>query len=247
MTYIYDGTYEGFLSAVFCIYADKRQKTAHLATNETAGGLPFQDEIQVEPNEAHADRVSARLESLHISQNVYHAWLYTDEDMNNALLAYIRLAIEIKGNPDSRRYDPAVHAVHRAIRRVLKEVERFRQFTRFVKAGKNTAGTGVYVADIAPAYDILPLLIEFFTDRLNDQCFILRDTVRKYSLVWDTENWHLSSLPEINDPPLPEDEEFEALWRTYFENIAIPWRKNLKLQQHFIPLRYRKNMTEFQE
>ena len=246
-TYVYDGTYEGFLSAVFRIFADKRQHSAILTAKDKAFGLPFGDEICVEPNDEHADRVEARLKALRISKTVYYAWLYDDEDVHNALVAYIRLAIEQNGKPDGMRYDPAVHAVLTAVRRVLKEVERFQQFTRFVKAGQTAQGVSVYVADIEPAYDILPLLIGFFTGRLGDQCFILRDTVRKYSLVWDTNDWHLSALPEINDAPLPKDGEFEALWKKYFENIAIPWRKNPKLQQHFVPLRYRRYMTEFQD
>jgi hypothetical protein len=34
------------------------------------------------------------------------------------------------------------------------------------------------------------------------------------------------------------------LWRAYFRTVAIAERKNDALQRRFIPIRYRKNLTE---
>jgi probable DNA metabolism protein len=48
-------------------------------------------------------------------------------------------------------------------------------------------------------------------------------------------------LPLLSD----NEEKFQKLWKLFFENVTIKKRKNLKLQQNFVPLLYRKYMTEF--
>ena len=47
---------------------------------------------------------------------------------------------------------------------------------------------------------------------------------------------------------IDEDEEkVRSLWKDYFKTLAIKERENPKLQQHFVPLIYRKHMTEFDD
>lgn len=43
----------------------------------------------------------------------------------------------------------------------------------------------------------------------------------------------------------PQEEQFQQLWRNYFQTLAIPERKNLKLQQGKVPLKARGFLTEF--
>jgi probable DNA metabolism protein len=74
---------------------------------------------------------------------------------------------------------------------------------------------------------------------------LIRDRKRSETLVWDTENWHITELPVFMRPALPKDSEFEELWKGYFKTAAIPWRVNKKLQRHFVPQRYRRYLTEF--
>ena len=39
----------------------------------------------------------------------------------------------------------------------------------------------------------------------------------------------------------------EVAWQTYFDHIAIQERENRLLQQHYVPLRIWKNLTEKRE
>jgi len=39
--------------------------------------------------------------------------------------------------------------------------------------------------------------------------------------------------------------QFQQLWRNYFQTLAVPERKNLKLQQGKVPLKARGFLTEF--
>ncbi len=45
----------------------------------------------------------------------------------------------------------------------------------------------------------------------------------------------------------PSEEEYQVLFRQFCESIAIRERRNLKLQQGLLPLRFREFMTEFQQ
>jgi probable DNA metabolism protein len=42
-----------------------------------------------------------------------------------------------------------------------------------------------------------------------------------------------------------DSDEYQDLWKIFFENIAIKERINPKLQRNNLPLRFRKDMTEF--
>ena len=44
---------------------------------------------------------------------------------------------------------------------------------------------------------------------------------------------------------LLKTEEYEELWRCFCKSITIQERTNGMLQQQFLPLKFRKNMTEF--
>jgi probable DNA metabolism protein len=51
---------------------------------------------------------------------------------------------------------------------------------------------------------------------------------------------------DIHRDPISSDREmfYQALWKSYFKNIAIGERKNPRLQRQFIPRRYWKNLVE---
>ena len=49
---------------------------------------------------------------------------------------------------------------------------------------------------------------------------------------------------EVNSFYTEEEKTYQKLWQTYFKNIAIKERRNLKLQRQFIPTRYWKYLTE---
>jgi len=53
-------------------------------------------------------------------------------------------------------------------------------------------------------------------------------------------------LEHLELPPATEEEErYRALWKQFFDTIAIEGRISPKLQKGNLPLRYRKYMIEF--
>ena len=89
------------------------------------------------------------------------------------------------------------------------------------------------------------MLGDHFSKRFPSQLFVIRDKKFKKSLVWDTAAWYITEDPKILAFSVCDMSGFGEMWKGYFNAVAIPWRKNKKLQASFVPLRYRKYLTEF--
>jgi len=241
MLYRYDGSFEGFLCAVFCAF-ERRDRSAFIEA-ESVMSLRWCEEMTVatEPDKARRVTEGLRRLSPRLPGTVYLAWLSRMDGIDDALLGFIRLGFDRRRDPQHMLYNGSAAKVMDAARKVGGEQHRFLQFLRFTKALPD-----LYVADIAPAYDVLALIVPHFAARFADMNFIIRDKGRRKAALWDRTRWQMvEGDSELMSLPLPEDGEIEALWRRYFESVAIPERKNRRLQQRFVPLRFRENMTEF--
>lgn len=241
MIYVYENSFEGYLSAVFEIYLQKDFGAMLENAGEGVGGL---DNIcLVQPSVERARRVTKGLEALStlLPGTLYRAWLSREADADVAVLRVIRRAFAEHRNPLSEKYDLAMRRVCDLSRKVSEEAERTRQFVRF-----SVHSSGLMVADIEPQYDVLHLVAGHFCGRYPSQPFMIRDLRRKKTLLWDTRERSVSDDPILLRPHLPPDREFAELWKQYFRAVAIPERVNPKRQQHFVPLKYRAHMTEMQ-
>ena len=209
------------------------------------------------------------------------SWLSELRELNQSLFHYIckAFAPPPKGTgsacgdaqPKSieRNFaDPDVLAVTNIARRVLHEQLRMKQFIRFQKAKD-----GTYLGVVAPDHDVLPLVIDHFQDRFNDQPWLIYDAHRHYGyyytpslaeaglavqsasagrdgvvrVTFEDESavpFDLSSGKLSDDVLSANDELFQQLWRTYFKAICIRERINPKKQLSDMPRRYWKYMTE---
>ena len=239
MMLLYENSFDGFLSAVF--EAFRIGRGASLQNSDELEGETIFETLRVARDLKKVDRVSAGMARLDfdLERKAYFAWLSRIRGIDDDILESLRLGFEHGLDPLTMLYEDAPKRVFGAFHKVGHEAERGRQFVRFKKAG-----AGIYVADLSPVYDILPLIGTHFHERFACQRFIIRDLLRRRAIVSDESGWHITALP-YGDIPLPEDGEFEALWRRYFDVIAIKERENPALQRKFVPLGYRKHLTEF--
>lgn len=237
---IYDGTWEGFLSAVFERF--RRGFDGFSIRREGTDALLFPVETTAVSAER-AGRVERGMAKLGTDtpERLYTAWLSEHEGIDDAIAGFMRIGFDEGIDPKIHALHPDVRAVDKAFRQVGWEAQRMRQFVRFVEV------QGIFVADIEPLYNVLTLIADHFHGRFNDQRLMIRDLQRRVALVSETRGWVLCGLEKDELQPLPNDGAFESLWRGYFKAIANPARKNLRLQQQFIPLRYRAHLTEFME
>ena len=282
--YVFDNTLDGLLTAVFDSFFLKQQPEYLLAEGEQ---LPlFADEPhRVVTDSEKAERVWKGLEK-HLSKDGLHmitiSWLSEERGLNQPLFNFICKVFRPHpltpsprdeggafGREDSlslerNASDEDVLAVRNTCRRVLHEQLRMKQFIRFQKAKD-----GTYLAVVSPDHNVLPLIIDHFQDRFNDQPWLIYDAKRHYGYYYNLTPspspkgegsddrvirvtfedeaavpFDLSNGKMDADILSENDMIFQDLWRTYFKAICIKERMNPKKQLSDMPRRYWKYMTE---
>ena len=253
--YTFDGTMDGLLTAVFEAFALKEQPEMLLAEGDT---LPlFCEHIyKVYTAEEKARRVWTGLEKRlprEAVRLVSVSWLSEQRELGQPLFQYVCKVFRL-GDISRNFSDPDVLAVTNIARRVLHEQLRMKQFIRFQRAKD-----GTYLAVVAPDHDVLPLVVDHFSDRFRDQPWLIYDARRHYGYYDDGETViritfeNEAAVPfdlgngKLNDDVLSSDDHLlQDLWRTYFKAICIKERMNPRKQLSDMPRRYWKYMTEKQ-
>ncbi|MGY4536516.1 putative DNA metabolism protein [Mucilaginibacter sp. UYNi724] len=248
-TLMYDGTFEGLLTAVFEVY-DRKLDKVNLQKNGTDTSAMFEDKLQVITDEARANRVlkglSRKISAMGV-QRLYAAHLAEMDGEDNNLMGYLRYAFDAKQNIEEDYGNKYVMRVSEMVRMVRREKHRMEAFVRFQKLKDDT-----FYAGVEPDFNVLPLLIRHFKSRYADQKWIIYDIRRKYGIYYNLHNCEFISLDFANESKpsdvmaaFNEDEGiYQHLWKNYFTSVNIPSRKNTKLHVRHIPKRYWKHLTE---
>ena len=253
IVYTFDGTMDGLLTAVFDAFSMKEQPEQLLTEGDV---LPlFCDHTyRVTSDEEKARRVWAGLEK-HLNSEALKllsvSWLSEQKELNTPLFHYICKVFK-QGDISRNFADTDVLDVTNVARRVLREQLRMKQFIRFQKAKD-----GTYLAVVSPDHDVLPIVIDHFQDRFNDQPWLIYDAKRHYGFNYDGENvirvtfedeaavpFDLSNGKLDAEVLSSDDQLLQDLWRTYFKAICIKERMNPRKQLQDMPRRYWKYMTE---
>ena len=255
--YVFDGTMDGLLSAVFDAFLLKEEPEQLLTGGDV---LPlFCERIyKVTTDAEKARRVWTGLEkqlpraALRI---ISTSQLSELQELWQPLFMLVCKVFRQGKEVVSNFADPDVLTVTQIARRVAHEAHRMMQFVRFQKAKD-----GTYLAVISPDHNVLPLIIDHFHDRFNDQPWLIYDARRHYGYHYDGESppIHITfenetSVPfsladgKLSDDILSSDDHLlQDLWRTYFKAICIRERLNPRKQLNDMPRRYWKYLTEKQ-
>ncbi|MCR4603713.1 MAG: TIGR03915 family putative DNA repair protein [Prevotella sp.] len=261
LAYIFDRTFDGVLSAVFDAYFRHQSPDLLLGKGDQ---LPLfcEETYEVTTSGEKAQRVWKGLEKK-LSKEALHlimvSWQSEEKELSTPLLHYIykvfaprNSATASKDSIEHNYADPDVLYVRNTARRVLHEQLRMKQFIRFQKAKD-----GTYLAVVSPDNDVLPLVINHFQDRFNDQPWLIYDAKRHYGYNHDGKTVvritfeDEAAVPfnlengKLNDEVLSSDDRLlQDLWRTYFKAICIKERLNPRKQLNDMPRRYWKYLTE---
>lgn len=255
IVYVFDNTLDGLLTAVYDSFFLHQQPEMLLTEGEQ---LPlFADEPhRVVTDMEKAGRVWKGLEK-HLSKEglrmITLSWLSEERALNQPLFNFICKIFNLKVKDFERNVsDPDVLEVYNTCRRVLHEQLRMKQFIRFQKAKD-----GTYLGVVSPDHNVLPLIINHFRDRFNDQPWLIYDAKRHYGYYYDGGTvihvtfedeaavpFNLTNGKLDADALSENDKLFQNLWRTYFKAICIRERINPKKQLSDMPRRYWKYMTE---
>ncbi|TIW15481.1 MAG: DUF4130 domain-containing protein, partial [Mesorhizobium sp.] len=139
--------------------------------------------------------------------------------------------LSIATDPDIRRLEAMEKAVHR-------DIHKMRAFVRFRKIGEGADER--YVAWFEPDHYIVERNADFFVRRFTGMRWTI--LTPHASADWDGER--LAMGPGAAKRDTPAEDDAEALWRTYFENIFNPARLKVKAMQKEMPKKYWRNLPE---
>lgn len=242
--YRYDGSLDGLLCCIFEAYARKEEPLSITAGEAVQLALDAQVRDVVTDSER-ATRVQkgifARIGPEAFAR-VQTAALSADPRAAEVTLAYVRLGFEVGPRIDQRLADVRVQAMNTLLRHVDWEAHRYLQFLRF-----SELEGGVFFAEMEPEHDVLVLVMPHFCDRFGQQPFIIHDRARNLAGVWDMNEWAIISSETMRLPaPTSNEAQYQALWRMFYNTVAIKQRINPKLRQQFLPKKFWRYMTEMQ-
>ena len=139
--------------------------------------------------------------------------------------------LSIATEPDIGRLE----AMEKAVRR---DIHKMRAFVRFRKIGEGSDER--YVAWFEPEHFIVERNADFFVRRFTGMRWTI--LTPHASADWDGER--LAIGPGAGKRDAPAEDDAEALWRTYFENIFNPARLKVKAMQKEMPKKYWRNLPE---
>ena len=238
----YDGTFAGFLT---CVGESFRQKTYPFyflpPGAEQITLYPLQ-EIPSDPALARAVyRALETAVSPAFRRMMTYGFLTCLPQRERSLFDLIYLAFHHALPQDPT--DDRILLLTRAIGHLVREAEHYRGFVRFADYG------GVLVGQIAPKNRVLPLLRPHFCGRFPEENFMIYDAVHQAVLLQEDHKARLLELaaPLELPPPSEREQQFQALWKQFYQTLEIKARHNEKCRMTHCPKRFWADMVEMKD
>ena len=241
--YLYDGSFRGFLCCVYeSVYSGEIPVDIVTASNDP---ITFFIVREIDTDAAAAERVLASIpkkispEALSLVETVFFSCLNQKE--------LLMLKFLLRGYREGRRIlsklgDPDVAPLLKAERHLLYEAHLLKGFVRFADYGGALAGT------ITPKNFILPFIADHFTLRFSDEDFMIFDRTHKAALVYQNRRRQIISVGSMEFPSVSgEEARYQAMWKRFYNAVAIEARINPRCRMTHMPKRYWENMTEMRE
>ena len=237
---------EGIFTAIYDAFVHKNQMeqpytdNISIAPGEGCMSL-FAREIVVETDARKVERTVYSIQT-RLGYSVYDTLLralcHFDEERATTVLGYLVRAFAKGHDISDYLSDPYVMRVMELSRKVENERQKFYGFLRFRDVGT------VLVAQVEPKCNLVPLMMDHFTDRFPNENFMIYDERRKIAAVHEAfHSCVLTAGGELDLKHYGED-AFEGLWKQYVSSMEIVQRHNERCQNTMMPKWYRKYMFE---
>jgi len=162
------------------------------------------------------------------------------ESRELAILLFLRLGYKIGSSVTNMLTNDIVRTITKSAQSVKRESGYFMEFLRFSEYN------GVLVAIIEPKSFVLPMIYEHYCDRMPGEQFMIYDKSHKCAFVYQNGEKRMIGHTHLELPEAgAKEEKIKALWKQFYDSIAIESRINHKLRMGNMPKRYWKHMTEF--
>lgn len=250
--YICHDTKEGLFSALYDAWMERRETgEAGIAFYGNLESELFCEYVETSPNMQKVNAVERMIWKNMGSGaygRIYQASKSTDPSKGTAIFQTMVAARKIDQSTKIMDHltDPAVKKVHDLSKMVGNEQHFFKEILRFQEL-KN----GILYARIEPQYRIVEGLAPHFEDRLPLENWIIYDARHQEFAIHEAgKRWIFASDITVNEEMLKEvseaEQEIQRLWKQFFHDISIKERESEIRQKRMLPLKYRKNMVEFE-
>lgn len=239
VVYLYDGSYEGILCAVFESY--ERKELPSEIQPQDAAQLYLYPCIKIATDINKADRVKRGIikKSREAYDMVELCYYSCHPHKERLILDYIRLVMLRGKDVFSMLTDDTVIEFQSTVKKLTNEAHQYRQFVRFSEIG------GVLTSVIDPNNYVLPLIAQHFSDRYKNEAFLIYDErhgqvlfyQKGKSIIVPVDQFELAEAAE-------EDKMYQSLWKTFYDTIAIKERYNPRCRMGHMQKRYWKHLTE---
>lgn len=239
--YLYDGTFDGLLCCVYeSVYS--REVPADICARAQAQPCLMEDRW-IETDAERAQRVYRSIpkkicrEAAELVRDVFCSCA---RDREWLILRFLLMGYRLGQQAYFMRGHAWVSPLFDAQRHLKNEAHLLLGFVRFSESG------GVLTAQITPKNFVLPYIAGHFCRRLGVQPFLIWDKTHGAAFLREGGRARLFALDalELPAPDAPEA-QFRALWRRFYDAIAIAQRENPTCRRTHCPMRYWENMTEF--
>ena len=249
MIFLYDGTFEGFLSSVFDAFLVRED----VEIEKKTGFQPhfFTETREVETSPEKSERVASKLLEICGERGftaIVYIFLSEEEHCETYGFYLIKAALKNGKKAFSCFQDERIATAMMMRKKVSREYDKMLGLLRF-----SELSNGIFYAPFEPDFNLIPLLVSHFYERLSGTRWMIHDLKRGiavYHAEGKTENVEFidEMTSHMNMETLlgksENEDSFEKMWSNYFKIIAIESRINPKLQLRFVPQRYWKHLTE---
>jgi probable DNA metabolism protein len=241
--FLYDCSFEGLLTTIFYAYGCKDEIKITKSSSYVPSLITTTEEINTEEDKFNRVYSSIRDKlSYSTLRNVYYLYLSDIPNSEDLIYRYIKLCYKFGDSINLAKNNDIIICVDKYCRKVSLEAHRFTGFVRFKEIAPFT-----FYSTIEPDHNIIPIIHSHFVERFSDQNFIIHDIKREIALIYNKEEGIISSfsknyIESLNSSHLSDN--FEDLWKEFYNAINIKERENLKLRSRSMPKRYWNHLPE---
>lgn len=243
--YLYDGTLEGLFTIVFDTYVQ------HSIPNNIIAQATYSYNLLEETKQIQTDYEKSSRIFHGIMQNISQEalyWSYTAFQSSSsykemAILKYILRGFQVGPKINTMLSLDEVLQVYQLLRNVLREAHRLKGLVRLSEIDNN-----LFYSSIHPDNNVIENVGKHLIKRFPTQNLILHDKKREIAFLYNQYTSCVIHVPShIHFDSFSDTEKkFQSLWKTFFQTIAIPERKNARLQMQYMPKKYWQDLPEMQ-
>ena len=231
--FLYDGTFANLLNLIKYLI-DNNIKPDNIYSKDYQSISLFDELIDLKINTKyiHLDK--------EILSIIYKVFLSVEVNKELIIYYFILNSFKYKDIILRRNLKCVVRALNIS-KYVSRETHKFKGFTRFMNFND------FLYAKINPTNNVLPLLLNYFSNRLKNEYFIIEDVNRDILGIYNKKRYYLVDGNNYRVNIKKESDYITNLWQVFFKNISIKERTNLRNQMNLMPKKYWQYIIEMSD